>query len=360
LDALAAGFAKVLLIKQNLVPSASYKLFTSYDPEAVLWLGFTSKVPAVQERYNLFLKIWPEARQRVPYVLMQEMRITPELPGYAELVHAIFLELIDGRLTTPEEMRAYLEPHSPPAPPPQVSIKKPRARRGAEAKLKEQAYDEDEESEETIAGDDDLDDMGGDEDEIDIGLPKGGMEPELDDEEEGEDEEESEPAATKSSSKRDESKPSVTQKRPLVVAEKSSAAKTVATPARPGKTVPVAQPKPAEAKLAANGVKPAPAGKVAKPVAVKAAPQLEKPKHAVPAVKSSGSKVAAKAPVKPAAKPPVKVPAKAPVKTAAKVHGKTAPAKSAHTAVIKPGKPLLRPVKPAEKKKSAAKPAKKR
>ena len=43
LDALAAGFAKVLLAKENATPSASYKLFTSYDPEAILWLGFTSK-----------------------------------------------------------------------------------------------------------------------------------------------------------------------------------------------------------------------------------------------------------------------------------------------------------------------------
>ena len=35
---------------------------------------------AVQERYEQFLKVWPEARQRIPHALMQEMRITPELP----------------------------------------------------------------------------------------------------------------------------------------------------------------------------------------------------------------------------------------------------------------------------------------
>jgi tRNA nucleotidyltransferase (CCA-adding enzyme) len=128
LDSLAAGFAKELQAKPNAVPSASFKLFTSYDPEAVLWLGFTSKTQSVQERYNQFLKVWPEARQRIPHSLMQEMRITPELPGYSDLVRAIFLELIDGKLTTPEEMRAYLEPHSPPAPPPPPSYKKTRAR----------------------------------------------------------------------------------------------------------------------------------------------------------------------------------------------------------------------------------------
>ncbi len=39
----------------------------SYDPEAVLWLGFTSKDEAVKERFNLFLKVWPEIRQRIPH-----------------------------------------------------------------------------------------------------------------------------------------------------------------------------------------------------------------------------------------------------------------------------------------------------
>ena len=137
LDSLAAGFQKVLLAKENATPSASFKLFTSYDPEAVLWLGFTSNDAAVKERYNHFLKVWPEVRQHIPHALMQEMRITAELPAYGEIVQAVFLELIDGKLSTPEETRAFLEPHSPPAPPPQVTIKRPRVKRGSEAKLKE-------------------------------------------------------------------------------------------------------------------------------------------------------------------------------------------------------------------------------
>src|ERR1700677_4302440 len=141
LDSIAAAFAKVLLAKENSTASAGFKLFTSYDPEAILWLGFTSKDKAVQERYHQFLKVWPEARQRIPHALMQEMRITPELAAYKDIVQALFLELIDGKLTTPEEMRVFLEPHSPPAPPPQVTVKRPRAKRGAEAKGKERSYD---------------------------------------------------------------------------------------------------------------------------------------------------------------------------------------------------------------------------
>src|SRR5579863_9891927 len=41
LDTLAAGFAKALNAKENQVASSAFKLFTSFDPEAVLWLGFT-------------------------------------------------------------------------------------------------------------------------------------------------------------------------------------------------------------------------------------------------------------------------------------------------------------------------------
>lgn len=204
LDTLAAGFSKALLAKQNAVPSASYKLFTSYDPEAILWLGFTGKSAAVVDRFHEFLKVWPEARQKIPYLLMQEMRITPELPKYMEVVQSVFLELIDGKLTTPEEMRAFLEPHSPPAPPPQVSIKRTRARRGAEAKLKEHFDEEEEEEEgdEELGSDEELDEMGSDEGELSLGpgLPKGDLdlglaeEPEAGEEAEEEEVEDEEPA----------------------------------------------------------------------------------------------------------------------------------------------------------------------
>jgi tRNA nucleotidyltransferase (CCA-adding enzyme) len=346
LDGLAAGFQKVLLAKQNMVPSASFKLFTSYDPEAVLWLGFTSKAAAVQERYNLFLKVWPEAHQKIPYLLMQEMRITPELPGYKDLVHAIFLELIDERLTTPEEMRAYLEPHSPPAPPPQVSIKKTRARRSAEARIKDQA-DEDEESEEPIASDEDEEIGGGDEDEMDMTLAirKGDLEEEPG-EEEDEDEEDAETEpAPKPSSKKADAKASAKS-------APSNAAKT--SPTTAGKTASAAAPaataKTADVKSDKNAPKPA-AASTGKPPA---APQDAKP--------GKGERTAPS----PAAKVPLKVKAlpEATKPQASPVHTKPAPGKQAPPAAKKPAAPV-KPVKPAPKppskpaaKSAAKKPAK--
>ena len=177
LDAHAAEFAKALLSKENAAPSATYTLFTTYAAEAVLWLGFTTKQEAVKKKYENFLKEWPQVRQKIPYAMMAEMRITPELPGYADLVKTIFLQLIDGGLTTTEEMRALLEPSSPPAPPPPVTIKRTRAKKGAEAKSKARLDDEDDEDSDDLGGDDDEEDddldsldLGGDDLDLSIGL----------------------------------------------------------------------------------------------------------------------------------------------------------------------------------------------
>lgn len=122
-------FQKELLDKRNAAPSATWKLLTGYAPEPVLWLAFTSKLSQVQTKFKNFATVWPEARQKIPTVLMLEMRITPDLPGYQELVEEIFFALMDGKLGTEEEMRAFLEPHSPPAPPPPVNIRRTRAKR---------------------------------------------------------------------------------------------------------------------------------------------------------------------------------------------------------------------------------------
>jgi tRNA nucleotidyltransferase/poly(A) polymerase len=153
----AKEVAKRLLGKEAATPSAGWKLLTSVDPEAVLWLGVSSKNPAVQQRFQDFFTLWPESRARIPYAIMQEMRITPELPGYQDLVKSIFFELIDGKLTTEEEVRQFLEPHSPPAPPPPVTIRRTRAKKGARSA--EAREIDDDETPTPRSGDDD----GGDE-----------------------------------------------------------------------------------------------------------------------------------------------------------------------------------------------------
>ncbi len=364
LDAMAAGFAKVLLAKNNATPSVSFKLFTSYDPEAVLWLGFTSKDKAVQERFNLFLKVWPEARQRIPHALMQELRITPELPSYRDLVQAIFLELIDGRLTTPEEMRAYLEPHSPPAPPPQPTIKRPRARRG-EAKLKEETYEEEEEP--TEEEEEELEGAGGEENEeieMELGLPMAGMEREFEEESEGESEGEEEELEAVPVEKTSARKPSAgktaAEKAPAgkgagKVAEPAAAPAKVEQPAvSHAKVKPEPKFKPSAAAKPAESAKKAPVP-AAKPAAVKTKPAPEGHKIAVPAAKAPAAKKGkvpspAKSPARPAHKKvETKAPARpAPAKAAAV---KAGPAKAKHPPAVaaKRGRPAPAAKPPAKK-----------
>jgi hypothetical protein len=323
LDSMASGFAKVLLAKQNATPSVCFKLFMSYDPEAILWLGFTSKDAAVQERFNLFLKVWPAVRQQIPHALMQEMRITAALPSYEEIVQTVFLQLIDGKLTTPEEARAFLEPYSPPAPPPQVTIKRPRVKR-ADPKLKGDSFDE--ESEVHVEDDEDLDDIGGaDDDVLDLGLALPKIDVDIDlteepDTTDGEDEDEEED---------DKVKP----------APKPAPVKGVPKPP--------AQPKPEKAEKPQPVPQPkAQPKQESKPAPIKAAP--EQAKKPLPPSKPAAQKAQAKPPVKAkvevkaktAAKPPAKAPKSAPVKK-----------KPVSAPSRKPAKPVVKKAAPKKAKK---------
>jgi tRNA nucleotidyltransferase (CCA-adding enzyme) len=338
LDSLASGFSKVLLNKANATPSVTYKLFATYDPEAVLWLGFTSKDSAVKAKYELFLKTWPEVRQRIPYAQMQEMRITPELATYNEIIHQIFLQLIDGNLNTPEEIKAFLEPYSPPAPPPQITIKRSRTKRAE--KIKEKSFDEEEEAEESGDDEEDLDDIGGDDEEVDLGLklPKGD---DLEDVDEEEDEEES--AEEDLEDEEDDDKPARKGRGKQVPASKAAKAVPKAAkeiPAKHAPEKPTAQKAPPAAKTKPEPPKPE----------KKAAPPASSKKLAAAPVKHAP---AAKHASKPAGKGPVKA---AQVKAHAKPAHKSVPSKKP-TAAAK-----SRPHVPAKSstKKPAAKAGKKR
>ena len=359
LDDQAAEFAKALLSEENSTPSASYKLFTGYDPEAILWLGFTSTDEAVRERFNLFLDVWPTNRQRLPHALMQEMRITPELPAYGEIVQAIFLELLDGKLSTLEELRAFLEPYSPPAPPPKEVIKRPRAKRGAEARIKEDSYDDEEDSDESSDDEEDLDDIGGEDDDLDVGLnlPKTGLGVEIaeelgtaaaEDEDEGEGEEEEEDALPEPAP--EAAQPKRAPKRPAR--------------SKPSEPAPPPAPVPSEAETESLAVTPV----VSEPVAASEAEAAPEP---VTAPESEAASEPEKAP-KPETAPKAekgKKPAAAPKsKAEPKLKSKPAPAEKSASKAAKPSvstagveSSAKSPVKTAspKAKKSAAKPAKK-
>ena len=133
LDADTKVFAAKFSSKAAAAPSDAWKMLMTAVPEQILWLAHSSKSGPVQARFNAFFNEWPTARQRIPYQIMQEMRITPDLPGYAELLETLFFAIMDGKLDTVEATKAFLEPYSPPAPPPPVNMRRRAVKREAKA-----------------------------------------------------------------------------------------------------------------------------------------------------------------------------------------------------------------------------------
>ncbi len=355
LDHAAKEFNKQLMGKEAATPSATWKLFTSADPQAVLWLGLTSKSPAVQAKYKNFFTVWPEARQKIPHALLQELRITPEVPGYDEMISRLFLGVIDGNLETEEQLRAFLEPYSPPAPPPPVTVRRTRGSKKSGEKSKvlvEAAFDGDADDvlplDEEEAVEEPIEDVE-DEDDVDseppVTLPPAAKK--------------AAPAPKKSPAENRPSSPVVKPTPPAKPEAPSSkaslaAAKSAPSPAlhvvapvkqakvhvmakQPAKPAPPPPPKPGHASKPAPNHAPshphAPAGKKAlpmKPVPAKAAPAkhvpaTSVPSKAVPAKMVHGS--AAKLPAKHSA-PSKKTAVKVPVK----VQKKSEPAKKSHPA----------------------------
>ena len=131
LEADTKEFATLFTSKAAAAPSDAWKMLFAAKPEAVLWLAHTTKSAPLKARFEAFFNDWSQARLKIPYQLMQEMRITPALPVYDELVEKLFFAVMDSKLDTPEAARAFLEPFSPPAPPPPVNMRRRAVKREA-------------------------------------------------------------------------------------------------------------------------------------------------------------------------------------------------------------------------------------
>ena len=339
LDNAAKEFNKQLSGKDAATPSATWKLFTSVDPQAVLWLGLTTKVPAIKEKYKNFFTVWPEAKQKIPHALFQEMRITPEIKGYDEMIFGLFMGTIDGNLETEEQLRAYLQPYSPPAPPPPVTVRRTRgSKKSAEPKSKipEEAGFDGEPAELDADEEDPSDEAESDTDA------------DTDDEDGDEGGEETQPPPKKAKAAK---APSPVEAKAVKSPVAPAAAKTPAVvPGSEAKTAPPTLPAAAPAKMEkvhvmAKPAKPAPppppppvTGPVAKKaLAVKAVAAKSVPVKTLPAKAAAVKHAPAKAVKKPAPKP-APAPAKHSKngshakKAASKLHRKPEPARKSHVA----------------------------
>jgi tRNA nucleotidyltransferase/poly(A) polymerase len=296
-------FSAIFTGKTAAAPSDAWKLLYSYAPEPILWLAHTAKAAGIQNKFKAFFNEWPQAHTKIPYQLMQEMRIVPELPIYKELIEKLTFAIMDGLLDTPEAARAFLEPYSPPAPPPPVNLRRRAVKREAKPSKRAKKAATVKPEEDAIEGAESMT-------EAEALSPVKAT-----------------PTATKVAAK--------------VVPAKATAAKPAA-PAKVEKTVAVKAP----VKVA---VQPAPKSTAPVKKAVVAAKPAEK-KASKPAAKP----VAKKAPAKPAAKKPIPKPVAkktVPVKAVKKV-SKPAPKPVAKKAPAKNPAP-----KPVAKKTPAAKKA---
>ena len=342
----AKDFATHLGGKSAALPSQAWKLIMSAKPEAVLQVAYSTRSAPLQAKFKSFFTEWPAARQKMPYTLMQEMRIVPELAGYDELLEKLFFELMDGKLSTVEEMKAFLEPYSPPAPPPPVNMRRARASKKeakpSKAKLKKAAKAEAEEDADVdveIPELPDLDELEDLDEEIDLDIES---ESEPDEEEEAE----PEPVAKTPSPKK--------------------AAKEVvkAAVAPPPAKVAVVKPAPAKPVAKSAPAPKAPAKPAPKPVAKKPVPPAKKvvaaKKALAPVTKKAAVKVAVKAIAKKPAKPVAKVAPKPAPKAAKKPVAKKIVAKAPTKKIVaKPvAKVVAKKATPPVKGKSKAAPVK--
>ena len=333
----AKEFAAQLSGKGTVLPSQTWKLIVAAKPEAVLVVAFSTRSATLQAKFKSFFTEWPAARQKMPYTLMQEMRIVPELAGYDELLEKLFFELMDGKLSTPEEMKTFLEPYSPPAPPPPVNMRRARASKKdvkpSKARAKKAAKAE--------------------EDDVEIQVPETEEIPEIvvDNLEESDDSEDLEPGLPVGEEEEADKEEVV----PVKGASKASPAKAAAAKAPPAKSVkqkaavePVVPKVPAIALVKAAK---APAGKATQPAKKVVAKAVVTAKKLMPAKKPVAAKNAVTnkkaVPVKKAVAPASRkavgkvVAAKPAAKKATRPTAKPAP---------RPGAKKIVPVKAAAKK----------
>ncbi len=338
LEARTRDLASQLTSKASSLPSTSWKLLFQAEPEVVLALASSSRTGAAQAKFKALFTEWPQGRQRIPYGLMQEMRITPEIAGYEQLLEDLFFAIIDNKFSSPEETRAFLEPFSPPAPAQQVTPRKRAAKsargrgrpaaaaaatRDADSDLDEAEDDGEEESSSRGAAGEDSEDPALDGADEETGVDHS-IEAEVSEQQDSTDEEDELPARPPTAPGRAPA-PKLDE-----VDERTSEPLATANPKK--KTIPVPQPAPTKKAAKAETALASPAAPEPKvrPASRKSAqPDIAARKAVAVVAKKS---VVAVTVVSKAAAPPVKAPAKTAIV-------KAVPVKIAATSAKQEGKP---------------------
>jgi len=128
LESGAHDLAKRLTSKEAAMPSGAWKLLSQARPENILFLSLTTRQQAVDQKLKNFFTKWRQVREKLPFPEMAELRITPQLPEYPEIMEKAFLLLLDGKLRSHTEIMNFLKPYEPPPPPPPPAPKRGRGK----------------------------------------------------------------------------------------------------------------------------------------------------------------------------------------------------------------------------------------
>jgi tRNA nucleotidyltransferase (CCA-adding enzyme) len=133
LDSGAHDLAKKLTSKEAGMPSGAWKILSAAAPENILFLSLTTRQQAVDQKLKNFFTKWRQVKEKLPFPEMAEMRITPQLPEYPEIIEKAFLLLLDGKLRSHTEIVNFLKPYEPPPPPPPPAPRRGRGKAAAVA-----------------------------------------------------------------------------------------------------------------------------------------------------------------------------------------------------------------------------------
>src|SRR5579862_3152624 len=127
----AHDLAKKLSGKEAATPSGAWKVLTQATPENILFLTLTTRQQAVDQKLKNFFGKWRQVKEKLPFPEMAEMRITPQLPEYPEILNRAFLLLLDVKLPSNTEIINFLKPYEPPPPPPPPAPRRGRGKAAA-------------------------------------------------------------------------------------------------------------------------------------------------------------------------------------------------------------------------------------
>jgi len=133
LESGAHDLTKKLTSKDAATPSGAWKILSQATPENILFLSLTVRQQAVDQKLKNFFGKWRQVKEKLPFPEMAELRITPQLPEYSEIMEKAFLLLMDGRLRSHSEIMNFLKPYEPPPPPPPPAPKRGRGKATAAA-----------------------------------------------------------------------------------------------------------------------------------------------------------------------------------------------------------------------------------